>query len=276
MIKLFCLALLSLLVIIFPFQAFAQTEYRLQRYPVVADGGEIIGTVHVQRVGDVLRMDFDFAGSSACQLESITTRMDHTGETRTYRVESSEGTTLSEFENTYIAPRDAVVAYHVGGMNANDELILSSELTFNCSGRSLRAWVGSDQVDQNGYCNFTYQANVHNQSYYTSGSSSTNGNYYYNDSDSRTKGGSNYYYSQPTSSVRSGQRAMNWYEGKTSGDGYVLRYDERNDWWYWEDVNQRNQQVNTNNRGWFEGKTSGDGYVLQYNDAQKYWYWAQQ
>jgi hypothetical protein len=99
--------------------------------------GFIMGSIVTSQKNDLLYIDFDFDEPTECQLKSITTNIN--GRSLTQKVNSPEGQNLTQHPNTYIAPRDAVLAYNISNSSSGYHTF-NSKLNFNCDDYHVTAY----------------------------------------------------------------------------------------------------------------------------------------
>lgn len=105
-------------------------------YEVWGDGEGVIGRVHVSHRNDLVYTDYDFDEPRNCQLQSIKTIFNHAS--YTYGVNAENGQSCP-YQGTYMAPRDAVLAFDINNTPSYPAGHFTSYLTFVCEGRRMNA-----------------------------------------------------------------------------------------------------------------------------------------
>jgi hypothetical protein len=105
-------------------------------YEVWGDGEGVIGRVHVSHRNDLVYTDYDFDEPYHCRLQSIKTVFNHAS--YTYGVNAEHGQSCP-YQGTYIAPRDAVLAFDINNTPSYPAGHFTSYLTFDCEGRQMNA-----------------------------------------------------------------------------------------------------------------------------------------
>ncbi len=131
------LLFLLALFLFFPHPSHAATQSKIKDAQ-----GNIMGTVSSYQKDGYFYTDYDFDEPYDCKLKSITTSYNNT--VRTYTSTSTNGNTLDSDLGTYIAPRDAVLAFRLARTSALQSKF-SSTLKFNCDSGTLTASVNKTQ-----------------------------------------------------------------------------------------------------------------------------------